>query len=222
MTPEKKVKTKVVAILKELRAYYFYPVAGGYGASGVPDIVGCHNGKFFAIEHWGVAPDLITCAKSLAAGMPLSAVIGRQEIINAPHVGGLGGTYAGNPISCRAALAVLEILLADGLLERARRLGDILQARFSDLQQRHEIIGDVRGKGPMLALELVKDRETKKPATDEAKKLVQRCYDKGLVLLSCGNFSNVIRTLMPFVITDEQLERGLAILEEALHEIEKA
>jgi 4-aminobutyrate aminotransferase/(S)-3-amino-2-methylpropionate transaminase len=180
------------------------------------------TGKFFAIEHWGVAPDLITCAKSLAAGMPLSAVIGRQEIIDAPHVGGLGGTYAGNPVACRAALAVLEILLQDGLLERARSLGDILLARFRKLQQRHAIIGDVRGKGPMLALELVKDRETKKPATDEAKKLVQLCYDKGLVLLSCGNFSNVIRTLMPFVITDEQLERGLAILEESLDELQKA
>ncbi len=178
------------------------------------------TGKFFASEHWGVAPDLITMAKSLAGGMPLSAVIGREEMINAPHVGGLGGTYSGNPLSCRAALAVLEILLEDGLLKRAEILGRTLRNRFDDLKEKYEIIGDVRGKGPMLGMELVKDRETKQPAADEAKKLVKRCYDKGLVLISCGNFGNVIRTLMPFVITDEQLEKGLSILEESLAEME--
>ncbi len=177
------------------------------------------TGKFFASEHWDVEPDLITMAKSLAGGMPLSAVIGREELINAPHVGGLGGTYSGNPISCRAALAVLEILLEDGLLKRAETLGRTLRSRFDDLKEKYEIIGDVRGKGPMLGMELVKDRETKQPAADEAKKLVKRCYDKGLVLIACGNFGNVIRTLMPLVITDEQLEKGLAILEESLAEM---
>jgi 4-aminobutyrate aminotransferase/(S)-3-amino-2-methylpropionate transaminase len=177
------------------------------------------TGKFFASEHWDVTPDLITMAKSLAGGMPLSAVIGREEMINAPHVGGLGGTYSGNPLSCRAALAVLEILLEDGLLKRAETLGRTLRTRFDDLKEKYEIIGDVRGKGPMLGMELVKDRETKEPAADEAKKLVKRCYDKGLVLISCGNFGNVIRTLMPLVITDEQLEKGLAILEESLAEL---
>jgi 4-aminobutyrate aminotransferase/(S)-3-amino-2-methylpropionate transaminase len=177
------------------------------------------TGKFFAIEHWGVEPDLITLAKSFAGGMPLSAVIGREEMINKPHVGGLGGTYSGNPVSCRAALAVMEILLEDGLLEQAENLGKKLLPRLLSLQENHEIIGEVRGKGPMLALELVRDRETKEPATDEAKKLVQLCYEKGLILLSCGNFGNVIRTLMPFVITDEELEKGLGILEESLHEL---
>lgn len=177
------------------------------------------TGKFFAIEHWGVEPDLITLAKSFAGGMPLSAVIGREEMINKPHVGGLGGTYSGNPVSCRAALAVMEILLEDGLLEQAENLGKKLLPRLLSLQENHEIIGEVRGKGPMLALELVRDRETKEPATDEAKKLVRLCYEKGLILLSCGNFGNVIRTLMPFVITDEELEKGLGILEESLHEL---
>lgn len=140
-------------------------------------------------------------------------------MMNAAHVGGLGGTYSGNPISCRAALAVLEILYEDELLERSVKLGDTLWERFSDMQARNEIIGEVRGKGAMLAMELVEDRESKKPATEKAKALVSRCFEKGLVLLSCGNFGNVIRTLMPLVITDEQLDRGLAILEESLAEI---
>jgi 4-aminobutyrate aminotransferase/(S)-3-amino-2-methylpropionate transaminase len=177
------------------------------------------TGKFFAIEHWGIEPDLITLAKSFAGGMPLSAVIGRAEMMNMPHVGGLGGTFSGNPVSCRAALAVLEILLEDGLLKRSESIGHKIGQRFRSLQENHEIIGEVRGKGPMLGLELVRDRVTKEPATDEAKELVRRCFEKGLIILSCGNFGNVIRTLMPFVITDEQLEKGCAILEESLHEL---
>ena len=176
------------------------------------------TGKFFAIEHWGVEPDIITLAKSFAGGMPLSAVIGREEMMNKPHVGGLGGTYGGNPICCRAALAVLEVITQDGLLQRSAELGEILSKRFAALQEKVELIGEVRGKGPMLGLELVKDRESKKPATDQAKKVVQLCYEKGLVVLACGNFSNVIRTLMPLVITDEQLDKGLSILEESLVE----
>jgi 4-aminobutyrate aminotransferase/(S)-3-amino-2-methylpropionate transaminase len=180
------------------------------------------TGKLFAIEHWGIAPDLITTAKSLGAGLPLSAVTGRAELMDAPHVGGLGGTFSGNPIACKAALAVLEILLADGLLARAAALGEKIRARFDALQRRFEMVGDVRGKGPMLAIELVRDREKKTPAGDETKKLVKLCYEKGLVLIACGNFGNVIRTLMPLVITDEQLDRGFAILEEALAEVSAA
>jgi 4-aminobutyrate aminotransferase/(S)-3-amino-2-methylpropionate transaminase len=141
--------------------------------------------------------------------------------MDAPHPGGLGGTYSGNPLSCQAALAVLEILFEDNLLERSRQLGDILQKRFAELADRHEIIGEVRGKGPMLALELVNDRHTKEPATDAAKKLTQICYDKGLVILSCGNFGNVIRTLMPFVITDKELDKGLSILEDGFKSLEQ-
>ncbi len=177
------------------------------------------TGKYFSIDHWGVEPDIVTLAKSFAGGMPLSAVTGRSEMMNASHVGGLGGTYSGNPISCRAALAVLEILYEDRLLEKAVQLGDTLLDRFTAMQDRYEIIGDVRGKGPMLAMELVEDRESKQPAADKSKALVSRCFEKGPVLLSCGNFGNVIRTLMPLVITDEQLDKGLAILEESISEI---
>lgn len=179
------------------------------------------TGKFFAIEHWGVEPDIITMAKSFAGGMPLSAVTGKSELMEAPHIGGLGGTYGGNPISCSAALAVLDILFEDGLLKTAQILGDTLLEKFTSFQERHEIIGDVRGKGAMLGMELVRDRQTKEPATEEAKKLTQLCYEKGLVILSCGNYGNVIRTLMPFVITKEDLDTGLSILEESLNELEK-
>ncbi|HYS80187.1 MAG TPA: 4-aminobutyrate--2-oxoglutarate transaminase [Anaeromyxobacteraceae bacterium] len=180
------------------------------------------TGKLFAIEHWGIAPDVVTTAKSLAGGLPLSAVTGRAELMDGPHVGGLGGTFGGNPVACRAALAVLEVLVEDGLLARAEQLGAELRRRLDVLQRRFELIGDVRGKGPMLAIELVRDREKKTPATDETKKLVKRCYEKGLVLIACGNFGNVIRTLMPLVITDEQLDRGFDILESALQEISQA
>ncbi len=178
------------------------------------------TGKFLAIEHWeGVEPDVITMAKSLAGGMPLSAITGRSEIMNKPHLGGLGGTYSGNPLACRAALAVLDALFEDKLIQRGAELGRKVRTRFEEMQSRYEIIGDVRGIGPMLAMELVQDRESKQPASETAKKLTQISFDKGLVLLSCGNYGNVIRTLMPFAITDEQLERGLQILEEGLKEL---
>ncbi len=179
------------------------------------------TGKMFAIDHWNVAPDIITLAKSLGGGLPLSAVTGRSELMDKPHVGGLGGTYSGNPIACRAALAVLDVLFEDHLLEKAEALGKTLMTRFKAMQEKYEIIGDVRGKGPMIALELVKDRVSKAPATDETKKLVASCYQKGLVLISCGHKGNVIRTLMPLVITDEQLDKGLAIFEEGLSELTK-
>jgi 4-aminobutyrate aminotransferase/(S)-3-amino-2-methylpropionate transaminase len=179
------------------------------------------TGKMFAIEHWKVEPDLITSAKSLAAGMPLSAVIGKSEMMNAPHVGGLGGTYGGNPVSCSAALAVLDIFQEENLLQKAEALGEKVRRRFEQFKREFEIVGDVRGKGPMLALELVKDRETKQPAADEAKALVKVCHEKGLILLSCGNLGNVIRTLMPLVISDEQLDRGLSIMEDGLVTLSK-
>jgi 4-aminobutyrate aminotransferase/(S)-3-amino-2-methylpropionate transaminase len=148
-------------------------------------------------------------------------VIGRKELMEAPHVGGLGGTYSGNPISCAAALAVLEIFFEDGLLETAKALGETLLKKFTELQNSYELIGDVRGKGPMLGLELVRDRVTREPAVQEAKKLVQLCYDKGLIILSCGTYGNVIRTLMPLVITQEELDKGLSILEESFKELER-
>ncbi|MFH1154772.1 MAG: 4-aminobutyrate--2-oxoglutarate transaminase [Pseudomonadota bacterium] len=179
------------------------------------------TGKFLAIEHWNVEPDIITQAKSFAGGMPLSAVTGKAELMKAPHVGGLGGTYGGNPVSCSAALAVLEILFDDGLLEVSKKLGETLLETFMSLQKNVEIIGDVRGKGPMLGLELVLDRQTKEPAIEETKKLVRLCYEKGLIVLSCGTYGNVIRMLMPLVITKEELNKGLSILEESFYELKK-
>lgn len=173
------------------------------------------TGKLFASEHYDVVPDIILTAKSLAAGLPLAGITGRAEIMETPHVGGLGGTYGGNPIACRAALAVLELLNAE-LLEKAAALGEKVRTRFLKLQEKFEIIGDVRGLGPMIGMELVKDPRSKEPAADKAKELVGRCLEKGLIILSCGNYGNVIRTLMPLVITDEQLERGLSIMEDGL------
>jgi 4-aminobutyrate aminotransferase / (S)-3-amino-2-methylpropionate transaminase / 5-aminovalerate transaminase len=173
------------------------------------------TGKMFACEHWGLEPDIITSAKSLSAGMPLGAVIGRAELLDAVHVGGLGGTYGGNPLSCRAALAVLDEL-EDGLLQTAQRLTVKLEQRYQALADKYEIIGEVRGLGPMMAMELVTDRKSKQPATEQTKAIVANALDKGLLLLSCGNFGNVLRTLMPLVISDEELDRGFAILEECL------
>ncbi|OGR10268.1 MAG: 4-aminobutyrate transaminase [Desulfobacula sp. GWF2_41_7] len=177
------------------------------------------TGKMFAMEHWGVTPDLVTVAKSLAGGMPLSAVVGKAEIMESAQAGGLGGTYGGNPISCRAALAVLEVFEDENLLERAVSLGEKLKSRFDSIRNEFEIIGDVRGKGPMLALELVKDRKTKTPASAEAKALVKYCYEHGLIILNCGTYGNVIRTLMPLVITDDQMETGVSILEDGLRSL---
>jgi 4-aminobutyrate aminotransferase/(S)-3-amino-2-methylpropionate transaminase len=179
------------------------------------------TGKMFAVEHWKAEPDLITVAKSLAAGMPLSAVVGKKEIMDSVHPMGLGGTYGGNPVACRAGLAVLEIFEQENLLKKAERLGKKLKKRFDAWGRDFEIIGDVRGLGPMLGLELVEDREFKKPASDKAKALVKFCYEKGLIILACGTFGNVIRTLMPLVITDDQLETGLNIMEEGLTVLSK-
>jgi len=179
------------------------------------------TGKMFAVNHSNVEPDLVTVAKSLGAAMPLSAVVGRSEMMNSAQVGGLGGTYGGNPICCQAALAVLEVFEEENLLQRSEKLGVKIRARFEDFKKRFELVGDVRGLGPMAGIELVRDRETKEPANTEAKALVKFCCEKGLVILSCGNYGNVIRTLMPLVITDEQLERGLAIMEEGLASLSK-
>ena len=170
------------------------------------------TGKMFAMEHWGVAAEITTVAKSLAAGMPLSAVVGRKDLMDSVHPSGVGGTYGGNPVSCRAALAVLEIFETEDLLAKARSLGEKLRQRFDQFKAEFDVIGDVRGIGPMLALELVEDRETKAPATDAAKNLVAYCREKGLIILACGAYGNVIRVLMPLVIADEQLEKGLGIM----------
>jgi len=176
------------------------------------------TGKMFAIEHWDVEPDLITVAKSLAAGMPLAAVVGRQEIMDAVHPWGLGGTYGGNPVACAAGLAVLQVFEEENMLEKSVALGKKLQARFVKWQKEFDVIGQIRGLGAMLGLEFVKGQNNA-PAADEAKQVAAYCLDKGLLILVCGSYGNIVRILAPFVITDEQLEKGLSIMEDALKEI---
>jgi 4-aminobutyrate aminotransferase/(S)-3-amino-2-methylpropionate transaminase len=176
------------------------------------------TGATFAYEHSDIEPDLVTLAKSLAAGFPLSAVVGRAEIVDAPAPGGLGGTYAGNPVACAAALAVLDVFEEEQLVDRARMLGARLRAGLIDLQARHECIGDVRGLGAMLAIELVEDRAQKTPATALAQRTIDRSRQNGLLLLTCGAHKNVIRFLMPLVATTGDIDNGLRLLERSLLE----
>jgi len=177
------------------------------------------TGKMFAIEHSGVVPDLMTVAKSLAGGVPLSAVVGRADIMDAPLPGGLGGTYAGSPLGCAAALAVLDVIESEGLCARAERQGAMLRARLEDMRSRWPCIGEVRGLGAMVAMELVRDRRPDSPDAEITKALVQSEGRRGLVLLSCGIYGNVIRFLAPLTIPDAQLAEGLAILEAALEDV---
>ncbi len=177
------------------------------------------TGKMFAAEHFGIEADLITTGKSLAGGLPLSGVTGTAEIMDSVHPGGLGGTYGGNPLACRAALAVLDVMRDEDLVAKGAALGEKVRAELDKLADEFEIIGQVRGLGPMLALELVKDRRTKEPAAEEAKKLTGYCQRNGLLILDCGTLGNNIRCLMPLTITDEQLERGLSILKAGLEHV---
>ncbi len=174
------------------------------------------TGKLFASEHYGIEPDIVVTAKSLGGGLPLAAVTGRAEIMDAPGPGGLGGTFAGNPLSCAAALAVLDIFEHENLLERANALGNRFQKRAREWQERWPMIGDVRGLGAMQAIELVQSPEKREPAADEANQIVQYCYEHGLIVLSAGSYSNVIRVLVPLVGTDAQMDEGLDVLEAAL------
>ena len=173
------------------------------------------TGRLFACEHFGIEPDLICLGKSLAAGLPLSAVVGKAELMDSVPEGGLGGTYVGNPVACRAALEVLRII-EEGLLARAGELGSRIFAHFRGMQERFPLIGDVRGLGAMVAMELVRDRRTKEPAAEETTAIIKEALENGLVLAKAGLYSNVIRMLLPLVTTDEELEEGLEILEEAL------
>lgn len=174
------------------------------------------TGRYFAIEHFGVVPDLITVSKSLAAGVPISGVIGRKEIMDEASPGELGGTYSGSPLGCRAALAVLDIIEEEKLNERAAAIGQRVMQKFEELARRFECIGHVRGLGAMCAMEIVQDPQTKEPDKVLTSAIVQEAGQRGLLLLSAGVYSNVIRLLMPIVITDEQLEEGFTILEQAI------
>ena len=205
------------AFLRELRA-----LCDRHGILLIVDEVQsgfARTGKMFAIEHSGVVPDLMTVAKSLAGGVPLSAVVGRADIMDAPPPGGLGGTYAGSPLGCAAALAVLDVIESEGLCARAERQGAMLRARLEDMRSRWPCIGEVRGLGAMVAMELVRDRRPDSPDAEITKALVQSAGRRGLILLSCGIYGNVIRFLAPLTLPDAQLAEGLAILEAALEDV---
>lgn len=174
------------------------------------------TGRMWAIEHYEVEPDLMAVAKSIAGGLPLSGVIGKAEIMDAPPDSAIGGTYVGNPVAQAAALAVLDVLEEEGLLERANDLGDTIRARMLAWSERHDAIGDVRGLGAMLALELVRDRATKEPAPELATAVVKAAAERGLLLLKAGIYSNCIRVLVPLVISDAELDEALAVWEQAL------
>jgi 4-aminobutyrate aminotransferase/(S)-3-amino-2-methylpropionate transaminase len=177
------------------------------------------TGKMFAMEHFDVVPDLIVMSKSIAAGLPISAVTGRAEIMDAPNPGEIGGTYGGSPLGCVAALKVIEMMEQDNLPERGRVIGEKILQRFQQFREKFLQVGDVRGLGAMCAIEIVKDRDTKEPDKDLTANIVHACNRRGLVLLSAGLYSNVIRILSPLVITDDQLEEGLAVLENVLEEL---
>ena len=177
------------------------------------------TGKMFAIEHSGVEPDLMILAKSLAAGMPLSAVVGPAGVVDAPVEGAIGGTYPGNPVALASTAAVLDKLEGGELLRRSREIGERLKRRFEALAQRVDLIGDVRGLGAMIAVEFVRDRETKEPAKEETTKIVSLAASRGVLALSSGVYGNCIRFLSPLVITDEQLDESLDVLEGCVLEV---
>jgi 4-aminobutyrate aminotransferase / (S)-3-amino-2-methylpropionate transaminase / 5-aminovalerate transaminase len=177
------------------------------------------TGKLFAIEHYDVEPDLMTIAKSIAAGLPLSGVLGRAEIMDAPGPGGVGGTYVGNPVAQAAALAVLDVIDEQGVVERGAVVGETIRARMRAWQDRFDEIGDVRGLGAMLAIELVHDRASKNPAPELVSAVCEEAFRNGLLLLHAGVYSNVIRVLCPLTVTDPELEEALAVWEQALEHV---
>ena len=174
------------------------------------------TGTLFSCEQLGIEPDLLVSAKSMAAGLPLGAVTGRAEIMDAPVAGGLGGTYVGNPVACEAALAVMKMFDDQQLSARAARIGERIRQRAEKWKSEFPLIGDIRGLGAMRGLELVRDRETRNPAKEETEEILKYCWQHGLIILPAGTFGNVIRLLVPLVITDDQLDEGLSVLGAAL------
>ena len=181
----------------------------------------CRTGQMFAVNHDGVEPDLMIIAKSMGGGMPISGVVGRAEIMDAPPPGTLGGTYSGNPVACAAALAVLDIYEREDLAERSRHVGRVAMDRFLEFQKQYSMIGDVRGQGAMLAMEIVKDRETKEPDAHAVNDILAAAHQRGLVLISAGMYGNVVRILVPLNVTDDQLKQGLDILADTLASVTK-
>jgi 4-aminobutyrate aminotransferase/(S)-3-amino-2-methylpropionate transaminase len=174
------------------------------------------TGKWFACEHFGVEPDLIATAKSLGGGMPIAAVTGRAEIMDAPGPGSLGGTYCGHPLSCAAALAAIETIEKENLFARSSTIGERFEKRARGWQKKWPLVGDVRGLGGMCAMELVRNPETREPADTETRQIAKYCYEHGLILITAGTFNNVIRILVPLVVTDAQFDEGLDVIEAAL------
>ena len=174
------------------------------------------TGRMFAMEHYGVEPDLMTVAKSIAAGLPLSGVLGKAEIMDAPGDSAVGGTFVGNPVAQAAALAVLDVFEEEGLVERAERIGETIRGRMLGWQERHSQIGEVRGLGAMLAIEYVRDPDTRKPAPELAARVAEEAAQRGLLLLKAGTYSNCNRVLCPLVITDSELDEALDAWEDAL------
>ncbi|MFJ6842153.1 4-aminobutyrate--2-oxoglutarate transaminase [Streptomyces griseoluteus] len=179
----------------------------------------CRTGQWFACEDEGIVPDLITTAKGIAGGMPLAAVTGRAEIMDAPHAGGLGGTYGGNPVACAAALGAIETMKEQVLNGRAKHIEEVMKARLATMAEKFDIIGDIRGRGAMIAIELVKDRDTKEPDAAATAALAKACHQEGLLVLTCGTYGNVLRFLPPLVIGEDLLNEGLDIIEQAFSRI---
>ena len=202
------------SVLREICTKYGIVLIADEVQSGVG-----RTGKFFAIEHFGVEPDLITTAKSVGGGLPLGGVTGRAEIMDAAIPGGLGSTFAGNPVACAAALASIEAIEKDGLLTRSIAIGKRFEERAKEWQKKWPLIGDVRALGGMCAFELVRDPETREPAGAETKELAQYAYEHGLITITAGTLGNVMRILVPLVVTDEQFDEGLEVLEAGLAHI---
>lgn len=202
------------AYLKKLRE-----VCDQYGIVFIADEIQCgagRTGKLFAMEHTGVAADIVVSAKSIGAGMPISAITGKAEILDAPHLGGVGGTYGGSPVACVAAIAAIEILKSRAFLERSVAVGNMIHKTMQEWKSKYSVIGDVRGLGAMQLVEFVKDRTTKEPDMGVAMEIIKDAISNGLILIRAGLFSNCIRLLPPIVITDDQLTEGLQVLENAI------
>jgi 4-aminobutyrate aminotransferase / (S)-3-amino-2-methylpropionate transaminase / 5-aminovalerate transaminase len=202
------------AYLQKLRA-----VCDQHGIVFIADEIQCgagRTGKLYAMEHTGVVADIVVSAKSIGAGMPISAITGRAEILDSPHLGGLGGTYGGSPVACAAAIAAIKILKSKEFLDRSIRVGEIIARTMEEWKSKFSIIGDVRGLGAMQLVEFVKDRNTKEPDMAVAMEVIKEAIANGLILIRAGLFSNCIRLLPPIVITDEQLTEGLQVLENAI------
>ncbi|MBG9448980.1 4-aminobutyrate aminotransferase [Cytobacillus firmus] len=176
------------------------------------------TGKMFAMEHYDVVPDLMTMSKSIGAGLPVSAVTGRANIMDSPNIGEIGGTYGGSPLGCAAALEVIRTIEEEGLLERANEIGSLFTEKFSDFPLKYKQVGEVRSLGAMCAIEFVKDQETKEPNKEIVQEILSKAHNRGLIIMSAGLYGNIIRLLSPLVTTNEQLDEGFSILEEVIGE----